>query len=89
MAEFFAGTSGWNYRNWRGSFYPEDLPAKKFLSFYAQTFRTAEVNYSFYHLPRVTTYENWYATVPGNFVFALKLSRFITHIKRLNDVKQP
>ena len=68
MAQFFAGTSGWNYSNWRGSFYPEDLPAKKFLSFYAQIFRTAEVNYSFYHLPRVTTYENWYATVPDNFV---------------------
>jgi uncharacterized protein YecE (DUF72 family) len=89
MPEFFAGTSGWNYKNWRGNFYPEDLPAKKFLSFYAQNFRSAEVNYSFYHLPRVTTYENWYATTPEDFVFALKLSRFITHIKRLNDVKQP
>lgn len=89
MAQFFAGTSGWNYSNWRGSFYPEELPAKKFLSFYAQRFRSAEVNYSFYHLPRVATYESWYATVPEEFVFALKLSRFITHIKRLNDVKQP
>lgn len=89
MAQFFVGTSGWNYRNWRGAFYPEELPAKKFLAFYAENFRTAEVNYSFYHLPTVTTYENWYATVPEGFRFALKLSRFITHIKRLNQVKRP
>jgi uncharacterized protein YecE (DUF72 family) len=89
MPQFLVGTSGWNYSNWRGSFYPENLPAKKFLAFYAQRFRSAEVNYSFYHLPRVTTYENWFASVPDDFVFALKLSRFITHIKRLHDVKQP
>jgi uncharacterized protein YecE (DUF72 family) len=89
MAHFFAGTSGWNYRNWRGNFYPENLSPKKFLPFYAETFDTAEVNYSFYHLPKVTTYENWYAATPANFVFTLKLSRYITHIKRLNDVKQP
>jgi uncharacterized protein YecE (DUF72 family) len=89
MAQLFVGTSGWNYRNWRGSFYPEKLAAKKYLGFYAQHFRSAEVNYSFYHLPRVETYENWFATVPDDFVFALKLSRFITHIKRLNDVKDP
>ena len=89
MAEFLVGTSGWNYRNWRGSFYPEKLAAKNYLAFYAQHFRSAEVNYSFYHLPRSTTYEAWYATVPDDFVFALKLSRFITHIKRLKDVKEP
>jgi uncharacterized protein YecE (DUF72 family) len=89
MPQFFAGTSGWNYRNWRGTFYPETLPAKKYLGFYAQNFRSAEVNYSFYHLPKVQTYESWYATAPADFVFALKLSRFITHIKRLHDVRQP
>ena len=89
MPEFFAGTSGWNYRSWRGSFYPEELSAKKYLSFYAQNFRSAEVNYSFYHLPQVRTYESWYATAPEGFVFALKLSRFITHIKRLREVHQP
>ena len=89
MSHLFAGTSGWNYKNWRGSFYPEDLSPKKYLSFYARNFCTAEVNYSFYHMPRVTTYENWYATAPDGFTFALKLSRFITHIKRLKDVRQP
>ena len=72
-----------------GIFYPENLSPKKFLPFYAATFDTAEVNYSFYHLPKVTTYENWYAATPTDFVFTLKLSRYITHIKRLNDVKQP
>lgn len=89
MAQFYAGTSGWNYGNWRGSFYPQDLPAKKFLPFYAEHFQSAEVNYSFYHMPRVTTYQSWHAQTPEHFLFALKLSRFITHIKRLNDVKQP
>lgn len=89
MAQFYAGTSGWNYGHWRGNFYPQDLAVRKFLAFYAEHFRSTEVNYSFYHLPRVTTYRNWYAQTPGGFVFALKLSRFITHIKRLHEVKQP
>lgn len=89
MARFYAGTSGWNYGNWRGSFYPKDLASKEFLPFYARHFSSAEVNYSFYHMPRVTTYQNWYAQTPAHFVFALKLSRVITHIKRLHDVKQP
>src|SRR5579875_2572682 len=86
MARFLAGTSGWNYPGWRGSFYPENLPAREFLSFYATRFATAEVNYSFYHLPRVSTYEKWRGQTPEGFVFALKASRFITHIKRLKGV---
>src|ERR1700693_318081 len=89
MAQLLVGTSGWNYSNWRGGFYPEKLASKKFLSFYAQSFRSAEVNYSFYQLPSVATYENWFATTPDDFTFALKLSRLITHIKRLHDVQQP
>ncbi len=89
MARFLVGTSGWNYPGWRGSFYPEDLPAREFLSFYAGSFGTTEVNYSFYHLPRVTTYEKWREQTPEGFVFALKASRFITHIKRLKDVREP
>ena len=89
MARFLAGTSGWNYNNWRGKFYPEHLPAKNFLQFYAKYFRSTEVNYSFYQLPRASTYESWFAQTPNDFVFALKLSRYITHIKRLNYVQQP
>jgi uncharacterized protein YecE (DUF72 family) len=88
MARFLAGTSGWNYPGWRGSFYPENLPAREFLSFYAVRFATVEVNYSFYHLPRVSTYQKWREQTPEGFVFALKASRFITHIKRLKGVRE-
>ncbi|MEW5995188.1 MAG: DUF72 domain-containing protein [Candidatus Zixiibacteriota bacterium] len=82
------GTSGWNYGGWAGILYPEELKSKDFLSYYAQQFSTVEVNYSFYHLPRPTTYEKWVRQTPAGFVFALKLSRFITHVKRLQGVKQ-
>jgi uncharacterized protein YecE (DUF72 family) len=87
MARFLVGTSGWNYQGWRGILYPPELPASRWLSYYAENFDTAEVNYSFYHLPRETTCENWYRQTPQGFVFALKASRFITHIKRLGGVK--
>ncbi len=88
MARVFIGTSGWTYSSWRGSFYPEDLPSARWLTYYAEHFDTAEVNYSFYHLPRETTYANWYNRTPPDFVFALKASRFITHIKRLEGVEE-
>jgi uncharacterized protein YecE (DUF72 family) len=81
----YVGTSGWTY-DW-GDFYPEDLPNRRRLDYYARQFRTVEVNYSFYRLPRVTTYEKWADQVPDGFLFALKLSRFITHVKRLHGVK--
>lgn len=87
MAQFFAGTSGWNYYDWRGDFYPDDLPSRRWLSYYARHFKTTEVNYSFYHLPRSTTYENWHSQTPEGFVFALKASRLITHLKRLKGVR--
>ncbi|UCD94584.1 MAG: DUF72 domain-containing protein [Candidatus Zixiibacteriota bacterium] len=83
---FFIGTSGWNYTGWRGVFYPEKIKSKDFLSFYADHFSTVEVNYSFYRLPEESTYEKWVALTPDDFTFVLKLSRFITHIKRLKDV---
>lgn len=83
----YVGTSGWVYNDWVGIFYPEDLPSKEKLRFFSKHFRTAEVNYSFYHLPRPTTYENWYNQTPEKFVFAVKASRFITHIKRLKEAK--
>ncbi len=87
MARFLIGTSGWSYTSWRGIFYPAQLAHAKWLSYYSENFDTAEVNYSFYHLPRQTTYDNWYRQTPPSFVFALKASRFITHIKRLDDVE--
>jgi uncharacterized protein YecE (DUF72 family) len=81
----FIGTSGWNYADWKRRFYPDDLKSKEFLSFYAKQFRTTEVNSSFYHLPKTTTCQNWAAQVPNDFVFAVKASRFITHIRRLKE----
>ena len=83
--QFYVGTSGWTY-DWE-DFYPDDLPNRRRLNFYAQRFSTVEVNYSFYRLPRETTYEKWADQTPKAFLFALKLSRFIMHVKRLQGVK--
>jgi uncharacterized protein YecE (DUF72 family) len=80
------GTSGFAYQEWRGIFYPGDLPQKKFLSYYAQHFPTTEINNTFYRIPSTKLTEGWYAEVPSEFVFTLKLSQRITHIKRLKDV---
>lgn len=85
--EAYIGTSGWVYNDWNEIFYPEGLPSKERLKFFSQHFRTAEINYSFYHLPESKTYENWYNQTPDNFLFAVKASRFITHVRRLKDVK--
>jgi len=86
--KLFIGTSGWAYEHWQGIFYPGDLPSKDKLKYFSQHFKTAEINYSFYRLPRPSTYQNWYSQVPADFVFSIKASRFITHIKRLQGVKQ-
>jgi len=80
------GTSGFAYKEWKGSFYPEDLPAKKYLSFYAQHFSTTEINNTFYRMPTAKLCEGWYAEVPDDFSFTLKLSQRITHFKRLRNV---
>ena len=87
MSKLFIGTSGWIYGHWTGIFYPDNLPSKDKLKYYSQHFKTAEINYSFYHLPRPSTYQNWYSQTPDDFLFAVKASRFITHIKRLKEVK--
>ncbi len=88
MARFLLGTSGWNYAEWQGYFFPKDLPSRKWLPFYAERFPTVEVNYSFYRLPSEKTYANWYTQTPADFVFALKASRLITHYKRFKDVRE-
>ena len=80
------GTSGFAYKEWKGSFYPEKLPAKKYLSYYAEHFRTTEINNTFYRMPTAKLCEGWYAEVPENFSFTLKLSQRITHFKRLKNV---
>ncbi|TSC53378.1 MAG: hypothetical protein LiPW16_410, partial [Microgenomates group bacterium LiPW_16] len=83
MGKVFIGTSGWQYFHWKGKFYPQDLPQRQWLSFYAKYFDTVEVNATFYHQMRPATFGNWRQTVGPNFTFAIKGSRFITHVKRL------
>jgi len=79
------GTSGYNYEAWRGSFYPEDLPARRLLSYYGEHFSTVEINYSFYRKPTTKILLNWSAQVPPRFRFALKAWQRITHQKRLRE----
>jgi len=88
MPEIYIGTSGWAYNHWQGIFYPKELKNNEKLNFYSKYFKTAEINYSFYHLPRTKTYQSWYSQVPKDFLFAIKISRFITHIKRLKEIKK-
>jgi uncharacterized protein YecE (DUF72 family) len=80
------GCSGWNYGHWRGRFYPEGLPVSRWLEHYAQSFDTVEINASFYRLPTRRSAERWAAATPPDFVFAVKASRYLTHVKRLREV---
>ena len=80
------GTSGYSYKEWKGNFYPEDLPAKEMLSFYSRRLPAVEINNTFYRLPQATMIENWRAQVPDEFRFSIKATQRITHIKRLNNV---
>lgn len=89
MREPRIGTSGWSYPHWEGVFYPPHLPQKKWLSYYSQFFDTVEINSSFYHLPRLTTFSKWKETTPAGFVFSVKASRYITHIKKMKEVEEP
>ena len=83
------GTSGWHYKHWIGKYYPLRLPHREMLPYYAREFTTVEINNSFYRLPEEGTFRQWKAHVPPNFIFAVKASRFITHIKRLREAKGP
>ncbi len=82
----FIGTSGWYYQHWFGRFYPQDLSRDKLLPYFARSFNTVELNNTFYHLPKETAVGGWYEKTPKGFVFAVKASRFITHIKRLTNL---
>ena len=86
-ARIHIGTSGWHYMHWKGPYYPKDLPAKDFLSQYAEDFQTVEVNNTFYKLPEISTLKHWKGTVPKDFIFSVKASRYITHVKKLKDPK--
>ncbi|MCC3779407.1 DUF72 domain-containing protein [Streptomyces sp. UNOB3_S3] len=83
------GTSGWQYKDWRGDLYPADVPQRLWLEEYAGHFATVENNNAFYRLPTPETFADWRDRVPEGFVMAVKASRYLTHIKRLHDPEEP
>lgn len=83
------GTSGWSYKHWKGDFYPTQVKQKDWLAFYAQNFEVTEINGSFYRLPTQETVINWMQTVPRNFLFCPKMSRYLTHMKKLREPEEP
>jgi len=89
MSRWLVGTSGYVYRDWRRRFYPAALAARGWLPYYAATFDTVELNSPFYRLPRAATFRAWASAVPPGFVFAVKASRFLTHVKRLKAPGAP
>lgn len=90
MPDLRIGTSGWSYDHWRnGVWYPADVKRGRELDYYARHFDTVEINSSFYHLPRETTFRAWADRTPDDFVFAVKASRYITHRLRLKNAAEP
>jgi uncharacterized protein YecE (DUF72 family) len=84
----YVGTSGYAYKEWNGSFYPADLPAKRMLHYYGEHFRTVEINNTFYRMPTASLLEAWASEVPADFKFVLKASQRITHLQRLKDADE-
>jgi uncharacterized protein YecE (DUF72 family) len=83
--DLHVGTSGYSYKEWKGTFYPEDLPVKQMLRYYGERFRTTEINNTFYRMPKASVLEAWAGEVPADFKFALKAPQRITHFQRLKD----
>ncbi len=86
--KYFIGTSGWSYKHWKGRFYPDNVPQRKWLEYYTEHFNTVELNASFYRLPSEGTVKNWYKRTPEGFKFTVKGSRVVTHLKKLKDCKE-
>ena len=86
---FYVGTSGYSYKEWKGKFYPSDLPATRMLHYYSEHFRAVEINSTFRSLPKPEVLQAWAAEVSPGFKFAIKAQQQITHIRRLNDVQEP
>ena len=84
---FFVGTSGWQYASWKERFYPKGLPQRAWLDLYTSRFPVVEVNNSFYRLPNESTFDTWRAATPAGFLFVVKASRYITHIRRMRDAQ--
>lgn len=87
--EIIVGTSGWQYADWKGRFYPRDLPQRAWLEHFSQRFPAVEVNNTFYMLPKEETFRGWHRRSAEGFVFAVKASRYITHVRRLRDCREP
>ena len=85
----YVGTSGWQYSSWKKRFYPDKLPQRKWLEYFSERFPTVEVNNSFYMLPKETSFERWRDESAPGFVVTVKASRYITHIRRLRDCRDP
>ena len=83
------GCSGWNYKHWRGPFYPGDMPAREWFRHYSSVFDTVEINNTFYRLPEKSTFEAWRDRAAADFLYAIKGSRFLTHLKRLREPEEP
>ncbi len=88
-ADLLIGCSGFDYADWRGAFYPRSVAAGDRLAFYARHFRTLELNVTFYRMPAADAFRKWAAAVPDDFVFAVKASRYLTHIRRLREPREP
>ncbi len=86
--KIWVGCSGWHYKHWKGIYYPTGTPQPEFMRYYLQDFRTVEINNSFYRLPSPEIFAAWYDAVPDDFLFSVKASRFITHMKKLKDPQQ-
>jgi uncharacterized protein YecE (DUF72 family) len=89
MPPIHIGCSGWNYRHWRGAFYPEKMRTAEWFSFYAQHFDSVEINNTFYNLPEESVFDDWRRQAPEGFTYAVKASRFLTHMKKLKDPAEP
>jgi uncharacterized protein YecE (DUF72 family) len=88
MKNLYVGTSGYSYKEWKGSFYPEKIAAKDMLPYYAERFNSVELNNTFYRLPQLSMVESWKSQVPDNFRFSVKASQRITHFKRLKEAEE-
>lgn len=87
--QIFIGTSGWHYKHWKGPFYPRDIANRDLLEYYTRFFRCVEINNSFYRLPDCNVLNQWRESVPADFLFSVKASRYITHMKKLKDPEEP
>src|SRR5436190_2948388 len=89
VGKIHVGCSGWQYNSWAGTFYPPDLPASRWLSYYTQRFGTVEVNNTFYRLPEESTFAAWREATPPGFIVAVKASRYLTHLTRIRKPSRP